>query len=74
VPPRQGDLGGEAALTEATQFACGDAVMSDAFSRTGRKQRVPPSWKATLGEETVFAEVARVESGQAAMPATFSGG
>ena len=60
-------------LTEATHFACGDAVMSDAFSRTGRKQLVPPPWKATLGEETVFAEVARVESGQAPMPATFSG-
>jgi hypothetical protein len=24
--------------------------------------RVPPPWKATLGEETVFAEVARVET------------
>jgi hypothetical protein len=62
-------------LTEATHFACGDAVMSDAFSRTGTKQLVPPPWKATLGEETVFAEVARVEigHGQAAMPATFRG-
>ncbi len=51
----------------------GDAVLSDAFSRTGRKQRVPPPWKATLGEETVFAEVARIKCGQAAMPNTFSG-
>jgi diguanylate cyclase (GGDEF)-like protein len=30
---------------------------------------VPPSWKATLGEEAVFAKVARVESSHAAMPA-----
>jgi hypothetical protein len=51
----------------------GDAVMSDAFGRTGRKQtRVPPSWKVTLGEEAVFAEVARVEPIHAAMPATRS--
>jgi hypothetical protein len=34
---------------------------------------VPPPWKGTLGEETVFAEVARVESGHVATPATFSG-
>jgi hypothetical protein len=27
---------------------------------------VPPSWKATLGEVAVFAEVARVESSHAA--------
>ena len=36
----------------------------------GENKRVPPSWKATLGEEAVFAEVARVESSHAAMPAT----
>jgi len=71
--PGKANSGEEAVLTEATHFACGGAVMSDAFSRTGRKQRVPPPWKATLGEETVFAEVVRVESGQAAMPATFRG-
>lgn len=38
----------------------------------GENKRVPPSWKVTLGEEAVFAEVARVESIHAAMPATRS--
>jgi hypothetical protein len=52
--PGKAISGEEAVLTEATHFACGDAVMSDAFSRTGGKQHVPPPRKATLGEETVF--------------------
>lgn len=34
---------------------------------------MPPPWKATLGEEAVFTEVARIKCGQAAMPNTFSG-
>jgi hypothetical protein len=32
---------------------------------------VPPSWKATLGEVAVFAEVARVESSYAAYAVRF---
>ena len=65
--------GGSTGLTEATRFACSQEVMSDSFSGQGENNRVPPPWKATLGEEAVFAEVARVECRQAAMPNTFSG-
>ena len=39
----------------------------------GENKRMQPPWKATLGEEAVFTEVARIKCGQAAMPNTFSG-
>jgi len=41
--------GEDAVLTEATHFACGDAVMSDAFSRTGKKTTRATSVEGDVG-------------------------
>ena len=62
--------GEEAVPTEATQAARSDAAVSDAFSRAGANNECCLRENATLGEETVFAEMARVESSHAAMPCT----
>ena len=63
--PGKAISGGKAVLAEAAHLS-GDAVMSDAFSRTGRKQTRATFVEGDLGGGSLFAEVARVESSHAA--------